>query len=444
MLYSITRLEWWNRVWVVQEMLLSTTAILVLGQRHIPWETVFQAAKYFIRHAAKCCNLESVEHGDLGGETKEDLLRTYLCIASSRILAYRPVSKGNKNELLSYLWMVRDRESTELNDKIYSILGLLSDPSSQAIATDYSVPFDTLCRTLTIDNIKTTDTLDFLKGTYTGTSKDPDRRFPSWVIDWSYPWFSLIDQRRILSEISAQMYHASGLRAAQVFFKPQNPYLLGLGGICVDKVAEAGPLGVDIIDERLRKTEATKILNSWLSLARKYQKALGEYPAGGSYITAFWRTTLCDIVLPDCSRFFPLSTTRDTSRRTKAADAIAWALWWLWCTKQIGVRGSIPAIRNIEASVRRVKEGRRFFVTKSGYMGLGPKDLRAGDEVVVLHGGDTPFLVREVGLDEEGRVNLEERGTHRLVGDCYVHGLMDGEVKGLNSSGKEARTFWLE
>jgi hypothetical protein len=39
-----------------------------------------------------------------------------------------------------------------------------------------------------------------------------------------------------------------------------------------------------------------------------------------------------------------------------------------------------------------------------------------GDVIAVLLGGTVPFLLREDGHN------------YRLIGDCYVHGIMDGEL----------------
>jgi len=60
---------------------------------------------------------------------------------------------------------------------------------------------------------------------------------------------------------------------------------------------------------------------------------------------------------------------------------------------------------------------RVLFVTKKGYMGLGPWNAKVGDAVCVLKGGKTPFLLR--GADKEG--------CHALVGEGFVQGIMGGE-----------------
>ncbi|KAH8671808.1 hypothetical protein BGZ60DRAFT_405968 [Tricladium varicosporioides] len=64
--------------------------------------------------------------------------------------------------------------------------------------------------------------------------------------------------------------------------------------------------------------------------------------------------------------------------------------------------------------------GRRFFITKKGYLGIGPKDTKVGDRVSVLLGLDVPLILR----------NRKEpsRGGWEVVGETYVQGIMEGEV----------------
>jgi hypothetical protein len=52
-----------------------------------------------------------------------------------------------------------------------------------------------------------------------------------------------------------------------------------------------------------------------------------------------------------------------------------------------------------------------------GYMAIGPESTKGGNEMWVLHGGLVPFVLKDVG----------KSGKWALVGDAYVHGIMDGE-----------------
>jgi hypothetical protein len=68
------------------------------------------------------------------------------------------------------------------------------------------------------------------------------------------------------------------------------------------------------------------------------------------------------------------------------------------------------------ARVNFSTQKRRAFVTKRGYLGIGPVHLEPGDSIVILLGAAVPFVLRNV--DEE---------KYKLVGEAYVHGVMDGE-----------------
>lgn len=61
-------------------------------------------------------------------------------------------------------------------------------------------------------------------------------------------------------------------------------------------------------------------------------------------------------------------------------------------------------------------------ILDNGFIGFAPAEARKSDEIVVLRGGEVPFVVRR--LKES---SLWMRQEYELVGDCYVHGVMEGE-----------------
>ncbi|KAF7887635.1 hypothetical protein EAF00_009929 [Botryotinia globosa] len=44
---------------------------------------------------------------------------------------------------------------------------------------------------------------------------------------------------------------------------------------------------------------------------------------------------------------------------------------------------------------------RRFFVTKTGYVGLSPSCIEPGDSVCILFGGTTPYVIRPASTVDE-------------------------------------------
>ncbi|CAG8980594.1 hypothetical protein HYALB_00013577 [Hymenoscyphus albidus] len=57
-------------------------------------------------------------------------------------------------------------------------------------------------------------------------------------------------------------------------------------------------------------------------------------------------------------------------------------------------------------------------MTLKWFMGLGPYNASVGDHVYILFGVDVPFVLRR----------MESKGNFRIIGDCYTHGFMDGEI----------------
>ncbi|KAJ4321906.1 hypothetical protein N0V84_005072 [Fusarium piperis] len=72
--------------------------------------------------------------------------------------------------------------------------------------------------------------------------------------------------------------------------------------------------------------------------------------------------------------------------------------------------------------------GSRIVRTKTGLIGTAPWDVQEGDFICVLYGGQTPFVLR--GDDKCP-------GKFRFVGDCYIHGIMEGEALSMELEERE-------
>jgi hypothetical protein len=61
----------------------------------------------------------------------------------------------------------------------------------------------------------------------------------------------------------------------------------------------------------------------------------------------------------------------------------------------------------------------RFCLTKNDYLGLVPLTTEIGDVVCIVHSSCVPFVLRPC---------KDIKGAFRLVGKCYIHGIMEGEA----------------
>lgn len=145
-----------------------------------------------------------------------------------------------------------------------------------------------------------------------------------------------------------------------------------------------------------------------------------DYLGGGALdrFEAFWRTAMVD-----CKRLPMARLGEEDLRRLRPR-------WEKWLQGREGAvrEGGAEEMRDLEECLRDAWK-MRFAVLEGGRYAMVGWYAREGDRVAVLKGAKTPVLLRGV----EG----EESCT--LVGACYVHGLMDGEI--VEREGSNTRTF---
>jgi len=88
-------------------------------------------------------------------------------------------------------------------------------------------------------------------------------------------------------------------------------------------------------------------------------------------------------------------------------------------TDSMGQLLKLPFAASFLGQARQACKMRNLFITQEGNIGLAPKAAQPGDEVCVLFGCINPMVVR--------RVPNSSSPQYRLVGECYTHGMMQGQ-----------------
>lgn len=78
-------------------------------------------------------------------------------------------------------------------------------------------------------------------------------------------------------------------------------------------------------------------------------------------------------------------------------------------------RRRVIAFRSLFKKIRNAG----LFLTEHGRIGLAPLGelIEVGDVCCIVFGATVPFLLTPA-----------KEGRHRLIGECYIHGVMNGEV----------------
>ena len=107
-LYSdFFRQEWWNRAWVVQEVAVSSRAVITVGENELEWSSALIVATLILL----CGAIPAYISGDSGS-------------SFSKIEGLRRMVQRGSPPSLSSLIATNRHESTDPRDQVYAFLGL--------------------------------------------------------------------------------------------------------------------------------------------------------------------------------------------------------------------------------------------------------------------------------------------------------------------------------
>jgi Heterokaryon incompatibility protein (HET) len=414
---------WFDRIWVIQEYVVSPAATVFYGPISVSVTTLVRASQNWVVHTQKCCNMANSARNKLMSLEK----------LSNKFRGLEDARREWLGEVERNLWELgisfRDQLASEDIDKVYSLLGIVRDWAGlQPLSPDYHLPAADVYRQVALDTIQGTKSLLPLQFNLEKTNCP---QLPSWVLDWSNT--DIARDRNHYAQI--YLYKATGERPLKLS-PTADLSILGLYCIKSDTITSVAAASVGIDDD-------IQTYKQWHLFAGLHQNPSRSYSKTCTWHEAYWRTLCADTV-------FQSSETTDQLgiRRARPEDAEAYACW---CMNADGSPFRPSGLTSEEQAPMRHYPGfeelgetlssdalafgitlytstlrRRLFLTKRGYLGLGRTDTSVGDKVVLLVGGSTPFIVRRTP-DAVVRGEIPADALYALIGDCYVHGLMDGE-----------------
>jgi hypothetical protein len=398
-LVSLWKSRWWTRTWIYQESTIpESNACLILlrffaltpirtkvrflcGDQEAKW-IHFQIAGYAAKGILSAPNIDS--RLLVGVLTSAERLNTF---RSSRLL--------DQSSFLELLQMFRHTECTDPRDKVYAPLGLASADVCQYIRPDYTK----IVSEVYIDVVRyylaqSRQKLDFLG--YIVYDKDsqivesPNLKFllPSWVPNFSasldiYSIPKILWRAHIIEYPHA--YRPLGDTLPRSFIKGNR--------LCISGVF------VDFLKDKASATVGRLTIPNWAAESRN------KYFTGESWEDAHKRTIALDIVYDDNGK--PVKRGGkidfDVLRRPRGELSI------LGYQKQL----------DMSLVLDRAYKLRCLGQSQNLYLVMVPTTAVVGDEIWALAGGQVFYVLRPV---------TQERTHYTFIGECYAHGLMDGEI----------------
>ena len=469
-LSSLMRRGWFSRRWVVQEIALAARATLYCGDAYVDWSDFADAVSLFEAVESESHTIsKSIMMSDLFNHIPDFLGEIKFLGATRLVDATSNLFRKSKNgqvleRLLSLEALISNLsafEASRPHDVIYAVLNLAkgmrtsaatsnrgsvietqsqitTEPTDQTVreqklkklATrrfkqaveenrfmiDYEKPFFDVCKEFLRFTIKSDGFLDIICRPWVPEDGLCEAERPSWLLTTSKTaWgmrpdgnYSRANADTLVGPpgLGKRNYNASGS------FKVTDNWKFGEGpkvrsmyveGFVIDSIKKKKPYAADGI-----------ILNEWLSDG-------GWTDRSALPPDEFWRTLVADRgpngVNPPT--FYPRACKAALNQSVKGGHI---------STNTLVHNGKSTIVAKFLRRVQEVIWMRRLVITEHEFLGLAPEMSKKRDLICILYGCSVPVALRRM-LDP---VTDEEYFT--FIGECYVHGIMDGEAFALARS----------
>lgn len=334
-------------MWTIQEVVFARRGTVLVGPLSFPLSIVEEIFRR-IHSTSSDASLSPYP------PAYRFLLNYDLNYVRSDIITRIEYKAGRSLELPELLCRFARHKCGDWRDKVYSLLGLLPNISSRLFA-DYT--------------------------------KTGEQDF------WDAAWVSLLENRNlnILSHVSA---HLDGERAPSWLPMYENKtlpfvsctkdqWIFKAGGMTrpqLDK--DGGNVRLRAVGVAVNHVKITFDDRDWMpdpvELRMMIERAIGR-----SCISSFWDVFLAGQSDYGCRLFEGSVRGMKVPPKTREEELM------------LLLSPELPTWPDFQLS-------RRFFLTPSGTIGLGPEGLQEGDVVVVLAGGPVPYLLRKEPWEQDG------------------------------------------
>lgn len=452
--------NWWKRAWIVQEFALAQDVVFICGDRRLSSNDLEKADHLIFEQFTPSRN-ERVT----ALTRAVDINPRVLDPARNLLNLRRRLQRGERISALATVQMTRLTEATDPRDHLFAKLGLSGNEIAELCPPDYVARPEDVWFTFLSEYIKQKQDLYII--CLAGMHPRIYQHLPSWLPDWgpskpqymlcslfsgdraNWPAFDAASGSKPVATISTSKLEArtfleskglevdvvdgvagdpwwterpSSLRQSQFAKNAYNNEAGAFEALLRTVTSNTNRLGFWtppppefrlLFAKRWRELGMSTAAYELDSQQEQKELPLPFYPRASGFERA-WRSMrhlqFAGLGLHQHVEAFlarsqsSASSASSSSSETDttfdfSAPAPSHSLWTA-----------------LEHSAGQACYERFVFTTREGRLGLGPSTAEPGDKIVVLLGCDVPVLLRP--LDE----------GYRLVGECYVDGVMYGEM----------------
>lgn len=456
------RRPWFRRAWVVQEFVLAKDVLMICGKAQLSWEAFTSAHEKMtqyslldwgtyghfdiqeekdqalsgsfslrfmieIKHSTKLGSLyanavrsfserdeTALEELNIGSWGKRPGVKELVMQLREIPEATGPVTQmlGQLIETLTpevekirlplchLLIMFGKSEATHPRDRLFAFLGLAADGDALSLRPNYDEPIESVFLRYARYFIETGDGIRLLYQSSGILNKEIS--IPSWVPDWTQ------SEKRPLNQIAIHglFYKAAANTSPQIRCANDEKEIV-ISGVHVDTVSRTAIYNpgdpFDSDDWFLNLQNIFTEVDSFI-LNRE------SYVTGEPLFDVLWKTLI-----------------GNASADTGFAAPEEYGQQYHVCRKiieDIKQEGLFPRLEDTNSYFKRLFSMIDMYTlceTRTGLVGMVPLDTVVGDSVYIFAGSGLPFILRP---------NAELQNKYEVVGGCYIHGVMNGELVG--------------
>lgn len=403
---------------------MAREALVVCGSHSISWSDISSVARC-VRH-----------YGHIGlypVDFHTPKVPGVACIIIVYYLSQAHKSQDMTWKLLDILRLTRKYLSTDPRDKVFALMGIVTSADSMSFKADYRLSTEEVYLSVAVHNLENLKDLDLLGNG--GISSNPlNPKLPTWVPDWSHD----NDRRAVIAPVARRRgMCASGDSPPTISISADQQSLFVRGAI-IDTISQLDTT-ILIGSEDAKLDHGTKAGQARISLRSKasfqnymtFAEAASKFPEGQEREESLCRTLCCDMTNQIPASRVPVEYVRvwkflpKLHQATKADGSVDWT----GVDKSDITNNDLLCFVALMNSIGVHSAGRNLCVTAGGYLGHVPSTSKIKDKLCILFGSAVPFVLRE-----------DKHGRFKLIGECYIHGVMDGEAmleQDMESSGQD-------
>ena len=482
-LWELMNSPWFSRRWVIQEIALAkeatvhcgkakpvqwrdfANAVALFGSRYHQIRELFKASPEFGHHFYHLGDVTALgahrlvdESSNLFRKSDDGVIQEHLYSLEHLVSTLSPFQAADpRDTIYAVLSLAEDtgaifsaRPSASIPvDENPEVLSEKDKKSLQKVIkvwrkegkqypVDYDKSFFEVCKDFLKFTIESSQSLDMICRPWAPVPLTSDQQLPSWIPTVrSAPYrpganryYNRVNADNLVGVPSTGKRNYNAARK----YPLKNTWRIGKSK---DRSLFVSGFKLGSINEKSLPAQQGNIPASWLRLAG-WKNGTGLPP------NAFWRTIVADrgpnggnpppYYQVACQQAFEQRPTDDDLNTER-----------LMLTNSSVRTGSEKVVTEYLRRVQSVVWMRVLIRTKIGEndnnLGLAPESVKEGDQICIVYGCSVPVVLRKIKYPTP-----EDNDKHYyiLIGECYIHGMMDGEAFRILQEGEiEKKEFEL-